>query len=184
MFDLQGRTLAVLGLGSIGRAIARLARAYGMRVLGCRRTDRPCPDVDRLYRVAELCAMLAEADAVAVAAPMTRHTRGMLGPAEFAAMKRGVIYVNVSRGGVAQEQAFLDALRSGQVAAAGLDVFADEPLAEDHPLWDMPQVVITPHTSGETVNNSVRPAERFARNLHSWLGGEKLEGVVDLEWGY
>src|SRR5262249_15575959 len=112
------------------------------------------------------------------------RTEGMLGPAEFAAMKRGVICVNVSRGAIAEERALLDALRSGQVAAAGLDVFATEPLPADHPLWTMPQVILSPHYSGETSNLSAWPAERFARNLRAWWLGRELEGVVDLEWGY
>jgi phosphoglycerate dehydrogenase-like enzyme len=184
MSNLHGRTLAIVALGNIGRGIARLARAFGMRVLGCRRTDRPTPDVDRVYPRKELHAMLAEADYVAVAAPLTRHTEGMLGTAEFNAMKRGAIYVNVSRGAVAEEKALLDALRSGQVAGAGLDVFAVEPLAPDHPLWDFPQVVISPHYSGETVNQSSLPLQRFARNLRAWAAGGQLEGIVDLEWGY
>src|SRR5260370_28777087 len=108
----------------------------------------------------------------------------MLGPAEFGAVKRGAIYINVSRGGVAQEAALLDAVRSGHVAAAGLDVFAVEPLPPDHPFWSLPQVIVSPHYSGETVNTSALPAERFARNLHAWLRGQPLEGVVYLEWGY
>jgi phosphoglycerate dehydrogenase-like enzyme len=184
MSDLHERTAAIVGLGNIGRNVARLARAYGMRVLGCRRTERPVPLVDRVYRCHETHAMLAEADYVVVTAPLTANTEGMLGPAEFQAMKRGVVYVNVSRGGIAQEQALLEALRSGQVAAAGMDVFAVEPLSAEHLFWTMPQVVITPHYSGETVNQSPLPAERFARNLHSWLAGRDMEGVVDLQWGY
>jgi len=184
MSDLRGRTLALIGVGNIGQNVARLARAYGMRVVGCRRTDRPSPHVDRIYRSSELASMLAEADFLVVAAPLTARTEGLLGPAEFRALKRGAIYVNVSRGGVAQEQALLDALQSGQVGAAGLDVFAAEPLAPDHPFWTMPNVVITPHYSGETVNNSLQPVERFARNLCAWTTRQPLEGVVDLEHGY
>jgi phosphoglycerate dehydrogenase-like enzyme len=184
MADLHGRTLAIVGLGSIGRGIARLARVFGLRVLGCRRTDRPTPFVDRVYPCRDLRAMLAEADFVAVAAPLTRHTEGMLGPAEFGAMKRGAIYINVSRGSVAQEAALLEALHSGQVASAGLDVFAVEPLPADHPFWTLPQVVVSPHYSGETVNQSALPAERFARNLRAWSAGRELEGLVNLEWGY
>lgn len=184
MSDLHGKTLAILGLGNIGRAIARLGRAFGMRVLGCRRTSQPAPFVDRVYPLSELHALLAEADYLAIAAPLTARTEGMLGPAEFAAMKRGVVYVNVSRGGVAREEALLDALRSGQVAAAGLDVFAAEPLAADHPLWTMPQVIISPHYSGETVNQSGLPTARFARNLRNRRSGQPLEGLVNLEHGY
>src|SRR5439155_4655685 len=116
--------------------------------------------------------------------PLIDSTEGMLGPAEFAAMKRGVLYVNVSRGPVAQEAALLDALRSGQVAAAGLDVYAVEPLPADHPLWTMPNVVVSPHYSGETVNNSSLPLERFLRNLHNWRIGQPLEGRVDPQHGY
>ena len=184
MADLHGKTLAVVGAGNIGQHIARLARAYGMRVLACRRRDRPTPFVDRVYPLRDLRAMLAEADFVAVAAPLTRHTEGLLGPAEFGAMKRGAVYVNVSRGGVAQEAALREALASGRVAAAGLDVFAAEPLPPEHPFWQLPQVVVSPHYCGETVNQSALPAERFARNLRAWRAGRELEGVVDLEWGY
>jgi len=184
MWDLHGRTLAVVGLGNIGRAVARLGRCCGMRVVGCRRTDRPAADVDRVYPCRELHALLGEADVVAVAAPLTDQTEGMLGPAEFAAMRRGVLYVNVSRGQVAQEAALLDALRSGHVAAAGLDAYAAEPLPADHPLWTMPNVLISPHYSGETVNNSSLPLERFLRNLANWQTGQPLEGRVDTEQGY
>lgn len=184
MFDLHGQTLALVGLGNIGQSIARLARAYGMRVVGCRRRAQPTPFVDQVYPLEELPAMLAEAAVVAVAAPLTAATQGMLGPAEFAAMKRGVLYINVSRGAVAEETALLTALESGHVAAAGLDVFAAEPLAPEHPFWAMPQVVVSPHYCGETVNQSAQPAERFARNLRNGLSGRTLEGVVDLEWGY
>jgi phosphoglycerate dehydrogenase-like enzyme len=182
--DLHGRTLAVVGLGDIGRSIARLGRAYGMRVVGCRRSDATTLGVDRVYPCRELRAMLAEADVVAVAAPLTAATTGMLGPAEFAAMTRGVVYVNVSRGAVAQEAALVEALHSGHVVAAGLDVFAVEPLPPEHPFWTMPQVVVSPHYSGETINRSPRPAERFARNLISWEDGREMEGVVDLAAGY
>src|SRR5262249_27254678 len=138
MSDLHGKTLGIVGLGNIGQNIARLARAFGMRVIGCRRTDRPTPLVDRVYPLKELHAMLAEADFVAVVAHLTRHTEGMLGDAEFRAMKRGVIYINVSRGGVAQEKALLGALHAGHVAAAGLDVYVNEPLPPDHPPPSIP----------------------------------------------
>jgi phosphoglycerate dehydrogenase-like enzyme len=184
MSDLHGKTLSIVGLGNIGQNIARLARAFGMRVVGCRRTARFTPYVDRLYSLAELSAMLAEGDIVAVAAPLTRATEGMLGPAEFAAMKKGVYYVNVSRGPIAREEALLAALRSGHVAGAGLDVFAVEPLPPEHPLWTMPRVLISPHYSGETINLSSLPAERFARNLASWLAGRDMEARVNLELGY
>jgi phosphoglycerate dehydrogenase-like enzyme len=155
-----------------------------MRVIGCRRTNRITPFVDRLCPVSEMPAMFAEADYVAVAAPLTRHTEGILGPKEFAAMKPGTIYINVSRGGVAQEKALLDALHTGHVAAAGLDVFAIEPLPAGHPFWSMPQVLVSPHFSGEIINQSGLPAERFVRNVASWFAGKELEGRVNLDFGY
>jgi phosphoglycerate dehydrogenase-like enzyme len=184
MSDLHGRTLAVVGAGNIGQAIARLARCFGMGVLGCGRTLRHRPFLDRVYPLGELHAMLAEADVVAVALPLTAQTEGMLGPAEFRAMKRGALYVNVSRGAVAQEPALLAALQSGHLAGAGLDVYTVEPLAAGHPFWSMPQVLVSPHYSGETVNLSTLPVQRFLRNLRNWQAGSPLEGTVDLEQGY
>jgi phosphoglycerate dehydrogenase-like enzyme len=182
--DLRGKTLGILGLGDIGRAVARLGRAHGMRVVGCRRRDLPAPEVDQIYPLKDLHAMLAETDYLVVAVPQTARTEGMLGPAEFTAMKTGMVYVNVSRGGIAREDALLDALRSGRVAKAGLDVFAVEPLPVGHPLWTMPQVAIIPHIAGEAINQSAHPARRFARNLAGWQAGSPMEGVVNLEWGY
>ncbi|MCI0376545.1 MAG: D-2-hydroxyacid dehydrogenase [Gemmataceae bacterium] len=184
MRDLFGKTLAVVGAGNIGQNIARLAKSFGMQVLGCRRRPKQTPFVDIVFGPGEVKNMLGRADYVAVAAPLTRDTDGMLGAAEFAAMRLGTIYVNVSRGPIAQEAALLEALRSGRLAAAGLDVFAVEPLAPDHALWTMPNVLVSPHFSGETVNTGTLPSERFARNLRAWLLGEPREGVVDMEQGY
>jgi phosphoglycerate dehydrogenase-like enzyme len=184
MSDLRGRTAAILGLGNIGQNTARLCRALGMQVIGCRRTPRATPFVDRVFPREQVQLMLPLADYVIVTVPLTRETRGMLGPQEFAAMKPGAFYLNVSRGAVACEDALVEALRSGRLAGAGLDVFATEPLPADHPLWEMPQVVITPHCSGETVNRSPLPGERFLRNLRRYLAGEPVEARVDLELGY
>jgi phosphoglycerate dehydrogenase-like enzyme len=182
--DLAGKTVAIVGLGNIGQHIARLCQAFGMRVLGSRRTPRTTPCVDRVYGPEKTIEMLAQADFVVVAAPLTRETDGMLGQAEFAAMKRGVFFVNVSRGRITREEVLLEGLRSGHVAGAGLDVFATEPLPADHPLWDMPQVVITPHFCGDTVNLSAQPGELFLRNLRAWLDGKPLGHVVDVGRGY
>jgi phosphoglycerate dehydrogenase-like enzyme len=142
------------------------------------------PGVDRVFPHTQLHAMLAEADHLAVAAPLTTQTEGMLGRAEFEALRPGAIYINVSRGAIAQEAALLEALNSSKVAAAGLDVFATEPLPIDHPFWSLPQVLVSPHYSGETVNQSSQPVARFERNLAAWSTGHGLEGLVDLEWGY
>ncbi len=182
--DLAGKTVAIVGMGNIGQNIARLCRGFGLRVVGCRRTPQATPFVDQLYPVAELKPMLSEAEFVVVAAPLTRESDGLLGPAEFAAMKKGAFYVNISRGPIAREDALLDALRSGHVAGAGLDVFAVEPLPVEHPLWTMPSVVVSPHYSGETVNRSSQPGELLLKNLREFLTGRPISKVVDLAKGY
>lgn len=184
MSDLHGKTAAIVGLGNIGQNIARLCRGFGMRVMGCRRTSTPTSYVDLLFPVAELRQHLSEADFVIVAAPLTRETDGMLGPAEFQAMKRGAFFINVSRGAVAQEAALVDALHSGRLGGAGLDAYVDEPLLTDHPFWTMPQVIVSPHYSGETVNNSALPGELFLRNLRAFMEDRPLNHVVDLTRGY
>jgi phosphoglycerate dehydrogenase-like enzyme len=184
MRDLHGKTLAIVGLGNIGGNIARLAKAFGMRVVGCKRTLKPCPYADRLYPNAEIRAMFAEADHAAIAAPLTPHTDGLVGLDALQALKPGAILVNVSRGPIVQEGALIDVLRSGVLGGAGLDVFAVEPLAAEHPFWTMPNVLVSPHYGGETVNTSSLPAERFARNLRAYQEGNLPEGVVDLDQGY
>jgi len=184
MTDLAGRTMAIIGVGNIGQNIARLAQAYGMRVLGSRRNVQPTPFVDRVYPMSELRDMLKPADFVVVAAPLTEETKNILKDEEFAAMKKGAFFVNVSRGAIADEEALLNALQSGHLAGAALDVFAKEPLREDHPFWDMPQVIVNPHYCGDPVNNSDLPFRRFVRNLQHWVNEEPLEYVVDLDLGY
>lgn len=184
MTDLAGKTVAVMGLGDIGRAIARLAKRHGMRVIGCRRSDRPTPFVDRLYPMADWRAMLPEAEFVVMAAPLTVETTGWFDRQAFERMKRGAWFVNVSRGKIVDEAALLDALESGHLAGAALDVFHQEPLPPNHPLWEMPNVIVTPHYCGDTVNHSRLPLERFIRNLSAWQSGGDLEGLVELERGY
>ena len=184
MRDLQGRTLAIFGLGDIGVSIARLAKAFGMRVVGCSRTGESRPHVDQVYSRGEVKAMFAEAQYAAVAAPLTPTTEGRIGADELRALKPGGVLVNVSRGPIVQEAALVEALQSGHLGGAGLDVFAVEPLQAEHPLWALPNVVVSPHYSGETVNLSDQPAQRFARNLRSWTQGAPFEGDVDLDQGY
>jgi phosphoglycerate dehydrogenase-like enzyme len=184
MVDLQGKTAAILGVGNIGQHIARLCQAFGMRVLGCRRSGLATACVDEMFPPSRLVDMLRPADFVVVAAPLTRETDGMLGQAEFAALKRGSFFINVSRGRIAREEVLVESLRSGQLAGAGLDVFSVEPLPKEHPLWTMPHVMITPHYSAEIINRSPQPGERFLRNLKAYLAGDGLQNVVDVARGY
>jgi D-2-hydroxyacid dehydrogenase (NADP+) len=184
MRDLAGKTLGLVGLGNIGQNIARLGQAMGMRVVGCRRTPMKTPFVDRVYEIGERGILAAESDIVAVAAPLTRETDGLLDRDFFQALRSGAIFINVSRGPVVHEASLIEALQSGRVFGAGLDVFTTEPLPADNPLWTHPNVIVSPHYSGETVNLYSPPAERFTRNLRNWIAGRDLEGNVKLELGY
>jgi len=141
-------TLCVVGLGDIGRTIARPARAFGMRVLGVSQSGRKVAEAERVYRVRDLKTALAGADFVVLTVPLTETTRGLIGPAELAAMKPSAWLVNVARGAIVDEAALLEALWANRLGGAVLDVFAEEPLPSGHPLWEFDNVVITPHISG------------------------------------
>jgi phosphoglycerate dehydrogenase-like enzyme len=167
--ELPGKTLLVVGLGAIGREVARLGEAFGMRVLGVRRGDRP-------ERLREL---IPEADAIVVALPLTDETRGLIDRDTIARIKRGAIFVNVGRGAVVDEDALVDALSTGKLLGAALDVFAEEPLPESSPLWELDNVIVSPHTAALSVKENERVVERFAENLRRYLAGEELLGRVD-----
>jgi glyoxylate/hydroxypyruvate reductase A len=179
---LRGSTLLVVGLGDVGRAIARHASAVGMRVLGVSRTGTPVRGVARVYRSRELRRALAAADWVVLAVPLTPATRGLLGPAELAAMKPSAWLLNVARGAVVDETALIEALRRRAIAGAVLDVFATEPLPPAHPLWDLDNVVVTPHISGPSTPEEIAPV--FAENLTRYLAGRPLRHVVDRRRAY
>ena len=155
-----------------------------MRVVGCRRTMRFTPDVDQVYDCRDLAAMFRETNVVAVAAPWTRLTEGMIGERELNSLPPGSLLVNISRGQVVQEEAMIGALVSGRLAGAGLDAFCTEPLPPDHRLWTMPQVIVSPHYSGETVNRSARPGRRLIDNLRRFLDRRPMLGTVDVTLGY
>ena len=179
---LGGTTLAIVGLGDIGRTIARAARALGMRVLGVSRTGAGAPEVDRVYRTRDLRRALAIADWVVVTVPLTPATRGLLGAQELAAMRPPAWLINIARGAVVDEPALLDALRRRAIAGAILDVFPTEPLPVDHPLWDLDNAVITPHIAGPSTPEELAPV--FADNLRRYLAGRRLRHVVDRRRGY
>jgi phosphoglycerate dehydrogenase-like enzyme len=179
---LGGRTLALVGLGDIGRPIARLARALGMRVLGVSRSGRPVPGVARVYRPAGLHRALAAADFVVVVVPLTAGTRGLIGAPALAAMRPGAWLVNVGRGAVVDEAALVQALAARRIGGAILDVFPTEPLPADHPLWRLDNAVITPHVSGPSAAEEIAPV--FNENLARWLAGRPLRHVVDRRRGY
>jgi phosphoglycerate dehydrogenase-like enzyme len=179
---LRGRTLALVGLGDIGRAVARAARSLGMRVVGVSRSGRPVAHVDRVYPVARLTRALAAADFAVLAVPLTPATRGLIGARELAALRPEAWLVNIARGPIVQEAALLDALRARRIAGAILDVFDEEPLPAAHPLWDFPNVVITPHASGPSTPDEIAPI--FNENLRRYAAGRRLAHVVDRRKGY
>jgi phosphoglycerate dehydrogenase-like enzyme len=178
--ELSGRTLVIVGLGQIGAEVARLAAAFGMRVVGLNRTGSgDHPYVAELDRIDALGDRLPEADAVVISLPLTPQTTGLLDATAIARIKPGAMLVNVGRGGVLDEPALIDALCSGRLAGAALDVFATEPLAADSPLWELPNVLVSPHTAGLSVYENERLVSLFVENLRRYLRGEDLLNRVD-----
>jgi len=180
--QLAGLTLGVVGLGAIGRQVARRARAFDMSVLGCRRTARRGdvdPDVDRLYDPADLRELLSSCDAVVAAVPETPDTVGLFGPSEFAAMRPGSVFVNVGRGSAVAETALLDALSSGHLGAAAIDVVPIEPLRADSPLWEAPNLYVSPHSATSPDRFWDNLYELFRENLRRYLNGEALINQID-----
>lgn len=180
----RGQTLCIVGLGHIGQAIARLARAAGLTVIGVRRSGRPLDGIAPVYPVSALREAVAQADHTVVAVPLTPETRGLIGAEEITAMKPGATLVNIARGGVVEERPLIDALRSGHLGGAVLDVFATEPLPPESPFWTLPNVIVTPHSSSVFAGWERAAAEVFCDNLERYLAGQPLENVVDPSRGY
>ena len=171
--ELGGGTLVVVGLGRIGMRLARLARAFDMRVIGVRRKATPAPEAaDEVVAAAGLKRVLAEADVVALTCPLTQETEGLIGVAALKALKPGALLINVARGKVVDEAALLAALSDGRVGAAALDCFHDEPLPTESPFWTLPNVLITPHSAGETGRYEVNLVDILVDNIERLLRGE------------
>jgi phosphoglycerate dehydrogenase-like enzyme len=179
---LAGKTMVIVGLGEIGRAIARVARALGMRIVGVSRSGRSVPGVSRVYRPPHLTRALAEGDFVVLVTPLTATTHGLIGQRELAAMRPSAWFVNIGRGALVDETALVSALTQKAIAGAVLDVFAVEPLPPAHALWTLDNVVVTPHIAGPDVPEELPAA--FNANLARYLGGRPLRHVVDRRRGY
>jgi phosphoglycerate dehydrogenase-like enzyme len=197
--ELRGSTVGIVGYGSIGREVARLLFSYGAKVLATKRDvmhpedDGYVPEglgdpqgnyFDRLYPNEALNAMLKECDFVVVSPPLTDETYHLISTEQFAAMKAGAFLVNVSRGQVVDTNALIEAARSGRLGGAVLDVFEEEPLPAESPLWDLPNVVITPHIAGISKRNMDTLVDLFVTNLGRYLKGQKLYNLIDPEQGY
>lgn len=185
---VSGKTLGIVGYGDIGRAIATRCRALEMKILALKRhlpaEGKADPLVDRYFGADQLREMLSLCDYVAVAAPLTSETRGMIGPAEFAAMKKTAVIVNVGRGPVIDEKAMIAALSEGRIKGAGLDVFDEEPLPAGHPFYKMENVLLSPHCADHTdewLNDAMR---FFVEQFGRYERGEALLNVVDKKLGY
>jgi phosphoglycerate dehydrogenase-like enzyme len=197
--EIRGRTLGIIGYGSIGRETARLAAAFGMKVFALKRNpaDRFDPgwspaglgDPDgqipaRFFGPEDREAILGESDYVSVTLPLTDHTRKFIGEREFAAMKPGAYLVNIGRGEVIDERAMAAALAAAKIGGAGLDVFEHEPLESSSPLWDLENVILTPHISGANRGYMDKACELFAENLKRFAANRPLLNVVDPNLGY
>lgn len=171
--EAHGRTMAVLGVGEIGREVARLAKAFGMTVLGLRKSGEPAEYVDRMLKYGEERELLSASDYIVNCLPMTAETKHLVGKDWFAMMKPGAFYINIGRGGTTDTEALLEALREGRIAGAGLDVFEQEPLSADHPLWSMDNVIITPHHTGITTEYNRRVTDIIVANLEVYVQGRE-----------
>ncbi len=198
-FELNGKTIGIVGYGSIGRQVARLLQPFGVRILATKRNAMSTRDegyiveglgdpqgdlVHRLYPAQALKSMLKECNIVLVTTPLTRETEGLLNDAAFAVLKPDAYLIDVSRGGVVNHEDLINALKSGRLAGAALDVFPEEPLPSSNPLWQMSSVILTPHISGGSLHYNERAAALFIENLRRYLANQSLYNIFDPKRGY
>ena len=183
--ELADKTLGIIGLGRIGLNIARLAKAFGMRVVGTKRVlEGELANLDRVYRASEYRKVLPISDYLVLAVPLTGETRALIGREEIGMMKEGARLINVARGAMVDHEALGDALRSGKLKGAALDVFPEEPLPADSPIWDLPNTIITPHTGGSHPRYGERAAAVFKENLEAFLRRGEMVNVYERIRGY
>ena len=177
--DLDGQTAVIVGWGGIGQTIAKVLAALEVNVIVVRRQEQPVEGGHRVVSMSRLPSVLREADWLVLACPLTNETHELINRQALLALKPGAHVINIARGAVIEEAALIDALRSGQVGGAYLDVFAQEPLPTDSPLWDMPNVIATPHSAGHSQGMYQRMAQMFIDNLTRFIAGEPLQQVAN-----
>ncbi|MGB1251073.1 MAG: D-2-hydroxyacid dehydrogenase [Candidatus Promineifilaceae bacterium] len=182
--SVQGKTVLIVGLGNVGRAVARRCKQFGMHVIGLRRSRTATPEVDEQINFDGLYDALARADFVCLHTPLTPETHHLIGAEALKTMQPHAILLNAARGAVVDEAALIAALQQGDIAAAYLDVLETEPLPASSPLWEMPNVIITPHVADWVEDWEQRFYDFFAANLARWLASEPLLNVVDVARGY
>jgi len=185
LFELAGQTLGIIGHGRIGIELAKRARAFGMRVIATKTNPAgDYPELDLVLPSRELPRLLAEADYVVMCVPLTPQTQGMLGRAEFEQMKSTAYFINIARGQVVKEAELIEILREKRIGGAALDVFEQEPLPATSPFWEMENVIVTPHSSGNFEGFITRSVELFCKNLERYFEGQPLINLVDKKRGY
>jgi glyoxylate/hydroxypyruvate reductase A len=186
--ELHGKTLAIIGLGSVGKEVARLSKSLGMNVIGTKRTidgvDPSTVYVEKLYPYNDIRPMLSQADFIVIICPLTSETEGLVGEKEFASMKKGAVLINISRGRVVDEPSLIKALQSGHLAGLASDVFWDEPLPPDSPFWEMPNVIISPHSASTADTENGKHTEIFTKNIRHYLDDQPLLNLLNKQLLY
>jgi phosphoglycerate dehydrogenase-like enzyme len=176
--DLRGQTLLLIGVGAIGKTLAGYARAFGLKIIGVRRSPmQPGDPVDEMHPPSKLRELLPRADWIVIACPLTKETRNLIDADAFKRMKKGARLINIGRGEVIDENALIESIRSGRLGGAHLDALTQEPLPADSPLWDLPNVIISPHNASASTGNEPRAAEMFIANFGHWARGEPMFNV-------
>lgn len=183
-FELHGKIIAIIGLGRIGEKVAHLAKSFGMTVLAVKTKVTKEKNVDEVFELKQLHSVLKKADFVVNCLPGTEETKGVFGLSEFKKMKPTAYFINIGRGTSVVEYDMIHALQTGTIAGAGLDVFEEEPLPSSSPLWNLDNVILTPHTAGKTPEYMNRVIDIFCENLQAYLAHKKLPNEVDKEKGY
>jgi D-2-hydroxyacid dehydrogenase (NADP+) len=185
MEEIHGKVIGLVGVGAIGEEIAKLTRAFGMRVLGVRKSGQSSPYVDCMYDIQGLDKVLQESDFIVMSLPLTKDTHSLMDHTRFQQMKSSAMFINVGRGQTTVTEALIEALQNRIIAGAGLDVFEQEPLPESSPLWEMDNVILTPHNSGNSIHYNDRAVEIFVSNLKDYAAGrEPLLNKVNLASQY
>ncbi|SHN07829.1 D-2-hydroxyacid dehydrogenase [Gracilibacillus kekensis] len=184
--EIHQKTIGIIGVGEIGLETAKIAKAFGMKVLGVRYSGKEANHVDRMYTQDQLSKVLPQCDYVVVTLPLTDETKGMFTATQFKQMKKSAFFINIGRGAIVKEQDLIEALDANKIAGAGLDVFAKEPLPDDSPLWEMENVIVTPHTAGATEQYNQRVIEDiFIPNFKEYLKSNKPNiNLVNYKKGY
>ncbi|WNS41251.1 D-2-hydroxyacid dehydrogenase [Paenibacillus sp. MMS20-IR301] len=183
--ELTGKTAVICGTGAIGSETARIAKAFRMKTIGVSRSGRPVQDFDQVFTTGDLKSIVSQADFIINTLPITDETEGLFAADIFSACKQGAYYINIGRGATTNTDDLITALRSGQLAGAGLDVFETEPLPQDSPLWGMEQVIMTPHCAGATDRYADRIVDIFTGNMTAYLAtGAPSRNLVDYSRQY